>query len=497
MAGPAERVQSAVLHSVNRVLYQLHRELLPLPALSSPAHVSHPQWPSTFPNLTAQYLLSLPPSLSLPHPKTLRDIFVGIDVWGRGSHGGGGLGAFRALSHIAPQELGLSVALFGPGWTWESNQDTSGWNWDVWWARERCLWLGPSLPGEIIVLPEMKRRPNEPPCEHGAFEPLTNSFTRRPAPDPRAVRFCTTFSPGSGTGWFVRGKRVLAPIAGPATGPAPVGWTDVDKQTSLGDALWPRPAVAWEGDAPPNVPLPRAEVELRFDDAWLGGSSVRLAIDSPGAEDEDAAFRCVWVPVQAVRATRGTAYVASLTYKLGDAPGADGDVDVDVALGVKMGGVPVDVEPMAGEEHAGWTTLRVRLTPRSSAPADADADAPAPALELGLIIAAVLSSDTSPLALDIRLGQLALHPRNRKRRASACLSRAAGIPHPRLSRDTNILVQSLLFFPLMFHAERAPSHRRAAEFCFCLRACRAVRVAVPARKVASSPHVHGHALTHK
>ena len=59
--------------------------------------------------------------------KSLRDIYMGIDVFGRGSHGAGGFGAYKALEHIAP--AGLSTAFFGPGWTWESTQDAPGFTW--------------------------------------------------------------------------------------------------------------------------------------------------------------------------------------------------------------------------------------------------------------------------------------------------------------------------------------------------------------------------------
>ena len=64
-----------------------------------------------------------PESHSQHTPKTLQDIYMGIDVWGRGQHGGGGFGSYKALDHIAPESLGLSVALFGQAWSWESEQD--------------------------------------------------------------------------------------------------------------------------------------------------------------------------------------------------------------------------------------------------------------------------------------------------------------------------------------------------------------------------------------
>ncbi|KAG5642137.1 hypothetical protein DXG03_003567 [Asterophora parasitica] len=84
------------------------------------------KWRREYPNDTA-----LDPALtgnasdSHPHvhKKSLNDIYMGVDVWGRGSHGGGGFGSYKALTHIAPKSLGLSVALFGQAWTW------------------RCVWI--------------------------------------------------------------------------------------------------------------------------------------------------------------------------------------------------------------------------------------------------------------------------------------------------------------------------------------------------------------------
>jgi len=46
-----------------------------------------------------------------------RDIFVGVDVFGRGCLGGGGFNCHQALSLI--RQYGLSAAIFAPGWTYE------------------------------------------------------------------------------------------------------------------------------------------------------------------------------------------------------------------------------------------------------------------------------------------------------------------------------------------------------------------------------------------
>ncbi|THU86760.1 hypothetical protein K435DRAFT_804846 [Dendrothele bispora CBS 962.96] len=107
--------------------------------LSSDSIFTNYTWKPTYPNLTTQYFLSLESSLTAN--KTLRDIYMGIDVWGRGSHGAGSFGSYRALQHISPSSLGLSVVIFGQAWTWENEQDKDEWTWEKWWDYERFLFF--------------------------------------------------------------------------------------------------------------------------------------------------------------------------------------------------------------------------------------------------------------------------------------------------------------------------------------------------------------------
>lgn len=51
------------------------------------------------------------------------DVFVGVDVFGRGTHGGGGWRSHVAVA--AAVEAGLSVAVFAPAWTYESQGGSS------------------------------------------------------------------------------------------------------------------------------------------------------------------------------------------------------------------------------------------------------------------------------------------------------------------------------------------------------------------------------------
>jgi len=59
---------------------------------------------------------------------------MGVDVFGRGSCGGGGFGVKLALSAAA--EAGLSAALFAPGWVRE-NLDKARFHelQDCWWQQ--------------------------------------------------------------------------------------------------------------------------------------------------------------------------------------------------------------------------------------------------------------------------------------------------------------------------------------------------------------------------
>ncbi|XP_076635852.1 cytosolic endo-beta-N-acetylglucosaminidase-like isoform X2 [Colletes latitarsis] len=56
-------------------------------------------------------------TLAKSHNRDVRDIYVGLDVWGRGCPGGGGFNSTYALEKI--RQEGLSVGIFASGWTHE------------------------------------------------------------------------------------------------------------------------------------------------------------------------------------------------------------------------------------------------------------------------------------------------------------------------------------------------------------------------------------------
>ena len=357
------------------------------------------QWDHDYPSLTAQYFLSLDPSLigqapeTQPHvyPKTLQDIYMGVDVWGRGSHGGGGLGCYQAISHIAPESLGLSVALFGQAWTWETEQDKPGWTWDKWWEYERTLWAGP-ISGSVDV-PEAPRRKGEPECTHGPFLPLSSFFPRLSPPDPFNLPFHSTFCPGVGQSWFVEGIRVFE---------SRNGWTDVDKQCSVGDMVWPRPILSWE-DEHEDV-LPGALSALCMDDAWNGGSSLSLSLSFPASEEETAAYRSVWIPIQSLTVTHQRLYEAQIIYKLQAGEIHEFDTEFALALKTVSGDNETDIRSTSSTElHGGWSKLKIEFTFTGTATFSIVA--------MGLIVAVVTENPDRPLDLSLLIGQLDVHPR--------------------------------------------------------------------------------------
>lgn len=354
-------------------------------------------WPPHYPSLCAQYLLSIDPATLGSKPKTLQDIFIGVDVWGRGSHGGGGFGSYRAITHVDPEFLGLSVALFGPAWSWESEQDKKGWDWERWWTYERKLWVGPQREGEVVHVPPMPPgRNGEPPCPHGEFQPISAFFPRRPPPNPLVLPFFTTFSPGVGYGWYVEGRSVMHKTS---------GWTDIDKQTSLGDLVWPRPLIAWEGDAR-EEPVPAASSTLCLDDAWNGGSSLRLTLSSPGSSAEDAFFRCVWIPIQSLAFTAQTSYAVTLVYKV-RAPSAEVDLGLSVKLPPGSSAQELEMTPSTenetGELTCGWSRTSIQFF----CPAEKSGDLVG---AVGVIVGIAAEDPSQPYEVDLQIGQLSVYP---------------------------------------------------------------------------------------
>lgn len=371
--------------------------------LASDALFTNYFWPPNYPALGAGYFLTIDPVLLGNQPtvenvpskvKTLQSVFTGLDVWGRGQYGGGGFNSYRAITHIDPQSLGLSVALFGPGWTWESEQDNPGWNWERWWDFERKLWIGPSHSGEIVPVPDPPRLPDKfPPYNEGPFKPLSVFFMDTPPPDPAKSAFYTCFSPGVGWSWFVDGINVLQ---------TEQGWTDIDKQCSIGNLAWPRPALQWEGGER-DEDLPTASTVLDMTDGWNGGNSLKLSVACGGSDADDAFFRCIWLPVQSLTVSPGRSYEACIVYK----PGSDENVDLDLTIMVKPPSVKEEAQLTVGQAILtdlphGWFKQELTFTPKSTLGPTS--------IAIGLVVGFVAKDLSLPCNFVLSLGKLAVYP---------------------------------------------------------------------------------------
>ena len=320
---------------------------------------------------------------------------MGIDIWGRGCHGGGGFGASRALEHISPDCLGLSVAIFGQAWTWESEQDKDGWSWNKWWDYDCSLWVGPTSGSSGILLPEMEWKEGEEHCNHERFLAITSFFPRHSPPDPADIPFHTTFCPGTGLSWFVEGRKVFE---------SPNGWTDVDKQTSVGDMLWPCPTLCWEEEREEKIPT--ASVKFYMDDAWEAGNSLCLTISCPGSDDELAAYRPLWLPVQSLCLTPRITYQALVIYKVNTL--ADG-TETEFALSLRKlpECIACSVTSSSEQELAnGWTKLIIEfnISPH------ADSIGAPTSCCIGLMLAIVTESPVEPVQVSILLGEFNVSP---------------------------------------------------------------------------------------
>ncbi|EWC45568.1 hypothetical protein DRE_05426 [Drechslerella stenobrocha 248] len=109
------------------------------------------------------------------------DVYMGIDVFGRGTFGGGGWGVGTALSVIRPADL--SAAIFAPGWTFE-NFDGVRFE-----ERNRKFWIdNDAADADLVCRPVAEFAP--------AWEAGTERF------------FYTDFNRGHGSKWFQDGREI-------------------------------------------------------------------------------------------------------------------------------------------------------------------------------------------------------------------------------------------------------------------------------------------------
>jgi len=223
----------------------------------------------------------------------------------------------------------------------------------------------------------------------GPFETIVSFFGNASPPNPLDLPFVTFFSPGIGFRWFVKGKELMKNREH--------GWTDVQKQTSLGNLIWPRPIPLREGGGGCEDRRP-GSTNLDFTDAWLGGSSVKVTLRFSG--DEEAYFRHVFLPVQSVSAYPGQSYGVSLIYKT-DAP----DLDLELAIAVRSSYEFELTEATTVELENGWTELRVQFV----LPEDRATEVQVHSL-VGIVLGFATDNPSQPCELPIKIGLLSVYP---------------------------------------------------------------------------------------
>ncbi|KAG6375348.1 glycoside hydrolase family 85 protein [Boletus reticuloceps] len=313
--------------------------------------------------------------------KALQDIYSGVDVWpGRGQYGDSGFSCYRSITYTSPR--GFSTALFAPGWTWEAATENPEQNWNEWWDNERKFWLGP------LNLENFTPIPDSP---EGPFKPMAAFFQDLPPPDPLSSVFYTNFSPGVSYSWFVEGKKVMD---------TKKGWSDIDKQSSIGNLVWPRPTPSRQ-DAEQEEAVPTATTVLDMTDGYNGGNTLTLTITCPGSESEGT----IWLPVQSLTLTTRESLEARVVYKA-TAPN-------DVSLRSH-----IDVKSLSNEEDDsrvlaigqttvkdlphGWTSQTINFTATSTKNTMSVA--------MGFLIDVVRTDSLANVTFSLSLGQLAVYP---------------------------------------------------------------------------------------
>ncbi|PFH50496.1 glycoside hydrolase family 85 protein [Amanita thiersii Skay4041] len=377
------------------------------------------KWRESYPMETIQYFFSLDsanmstliPSnaaTAIPQPAqhvfTHQDIFMGIDIWGRGTFGGGGFSTHRALEAISPNELGLSVALFAPGWTWESREGNAGRTWERWWDEEVSFWAG-KVPGlNLPSLSMLHQLVVGQLTSQTTYKSISELVSKKMPPDPKHIAFLTTFSPGIGRGWWVEGEKVWR-VDTVSHSSWTHGWQDVEKQCSIGDLLWPIPKLTWNEETQDHNILPSSSASVNMDDAWNGGSCLNLTLSESEAPETKTKLT-IWIPVQSLSLTSGQEYSITAVYKI--AKVADG-LHIVVEHGLKplspTHSFPIEVvsrEQPKVLQH-GWTGLgaHIRVAPTN--------DSESQECALGLVVKISGAAGPKELLVDLMLGQMGVH----------------------------------------------------------------------------------------
>ncbi|KAH8922049.1 glycoside hydrolase family 85 protein [Atractiella rhizophila] len=254
-------------------------------------------------------LTSSSPSMEQFHSKGTdltsynKPVFVGIDCFGRGVFAGGGFNTGQAIKKILSIDSRLSIALFAPGWTSESdvlkhNISGSDNEWQAFFKDDYFLWHGwegKFLEGQkdslhrfvearyvtekktlqehrVINIAALSTRQSElgrlPPLtipdyrdnDIHSFQPIVDLIATKPPPSySNGIIFYTNFSFGSSTKFFVEGKNVLNDEE---------GWTDPTMCFPLPDLLFQPPSQFTT--SVPHCKIETVDHMLPAPEGWLG-----------------------------------------------------------------------------------------------------------------------------------------------------------------------------------------------------------------------------------
>ncbi|GAA5821211.1 hypothetical protein JCM10212_006775 [Sporobolomyces blumeae] len=262
------------------------------------------------------------------------DVYFGIDVYGRGSYGGGGFESWRAFEAIeradklpsstsdptqptaTPSALSrpassFSIALFAPGWTVESSDlghslDSSE-AYQDWWADELYLWSNGSKTANVQRERERMRQVRRdevgvhrarqlaqalyrdrrmPLAFRPPVEPLRLDLSSLPDPPGSFRSICEFLSlprpiPTDADETFYtnfsNGSGHSFWIDGATVLKSEKGWTDVDW-------TFPFPSLAYQGK---NEGV---EVEFVENDAWQGSRAFKVKFDGSGSAHQLSLF---------------------------------------------------------------------------------------------------------------------------------------------------------------------------------------------------------------
>ncbi|SPO21966.1 related to Endo-b-N-acetylglucosaminidase [Ustilago trichophora] len=316
------------------------------------------------------------------------EVFVGIDVFGRNCWGG--LKSWKSFDMVGPhrrannQALGLSVALFAPGWTWEDEnagltlqlaQSSQERSWSEWWHVDEAFWTGgpPALtPAKHRIA--LSQHDIKPVQRYYGHSNLGSARQRRRA-DP--LGFYTNFSFGSGTKWFDRGDLVYewSNHQSSSETQSSAGFTDMGASMPKPDALYAEWHRVKERDSIPYT------TSWKFDEerVWAGTASLAMTC-VPVAVTEDE-YQVLLPLCSAVLPCLGEKDTVSTDWQLTivyDAATRNTGVEIMPWISPISGSHEVIGPTLSSTTHEdlgqGWAaaTYRFRIPPRSDFPSEKD-----------------------------------------------------------------------------------------------------------------------------